>query len=68
MEVLAHFTTNADEGKTFKSPSQAKYAGDQLVAGATGFTVESKLGKKIICQITVGGVAHFIKEDEVASA
>lgn len=63
MEVLAHLTTNIENGRKFNSPSQAKYAGDQLVAGHKGFSVESKLGKKIVCQITVGGVAHYIAEE-----
>ncbi len=65
METVAHLTTNPDKAMTFGSPSQARYAGDKLVAG-TPYTAEAKLGKKITCQIVVGGVVHFIAEEPAA--
>ena len=62
METVAHLTTDPEKAMKFGSPSQARYAGEKLVAG-TPHTVEAKLGKKIVCQINVAGVSHFIAEE-----
>lgn len=68
MKEIVRFTTDMEKAKKFGSPSQARYAGDELlkdttVRGAT-VSVEAKLGKKIVCQINVNNVPHFIAEEE----
>lgn len=61
-----------EKAKTFGSPSQARYAGEQLIGDNppknTDISAEAKLGKKIVCQLNINKVAHFIMEEPVEAS
>jgi hypothetical protein len=69
MKAVVPFTTDMEKAKKFGSPSQARFAGDELLKNTTiaTVTVEAKMGKKIVCQLTINSVPHFIAEEEGTS-